>query len=80
MLRGEYVEQIPSLFAVDFFIPARVTELSAPPLILTFLGKYVELYVILNCFLLRVFQCDIKSALLIHEAAVERGMIAKNIS
>jgi len=55
-LRGEYVEQVSSLFAVDFFIPVRVTDLSATPLILTFLGKYIELYVILNCVLLSVFQ------------------------
>jgi len=31
-LRGEYVEQIPSLFAVDFFFPGRVTDLSATPI------------------------------------------------
>ena len=48
-LRGEYVEQIPSLFAVEFFLPGHVTNLSAPPLLLTFLGKCIELYVILNC-------------------------------
>jgi hypothetical protein len=59
-LRGEYVEQISGLFDVDFFIPFRITDLSATPLILTFLGKYIELYVILNCVLLSVFQCDLK--------------------
>ena len=48
-LRGEYVEHIPSFFAVDIFLPGWVTNLSAPPLLLTFLGKYIELYVILNC-------------------------------
>ena len=79
-LRGEYVEQVSSLFAVDFFIPVRVTDLSATPLILTFLGKYIELYVILNCVLLSVFQWDLKWDLLIHEAAVETGMISKNRS
>jgi hypothetical protein len=40
-LRGEYVEHIPSLFAVDFFLSGRVTELSTPPLILKFLGKNI---------------------------------------
>ena len=27
-LRGEYVEHIPRLFAVDVFLPGRVTDLS----------------------------------------------------
>ena len=59
-LRGEYVQKIASLFAVDFFIRGRVTDLSAPPLFLMLLGIYIELYVILNCVLLCVFQCDLK--------------------
>jgi hypothetical protein len=59
-LRGEYFEQITSLFAVGFFLPGRVTDLTAPLLILKFLVKYIELYVNLNCVLLSVFQCDLK--------------------
>jgi hypothetical protein len=30
-LRGEYVEQIPSLVAVAIFLPNRAKDLSAPP-------------------------------------------------
>ena len=59
-LRWEYVEQIPSLFAVHFFLLFRVTKLSASPRILTVLGKYIEVYVILNCVLLSV-SCAIYS-------------------
>ena len=59
-LRGEYVQRMPSLYAVDFFLHIRVTDLKAPLLILKFLVKYVELYVNLNCVLLSVFQCDLK--------------------
>jgi len=33
-LRGEYVEQIPSLVAVACFLPGRAKDLSAPPHIL----------------------------------------------
>jgi len=58
-LRWDYVKQIPSVFAVLFFLLVRVTELSAPTRILTVLGKYIEVYVILNCVLLSVFQCDL---------------------
>jgi hypothetical protein len=38
-LRVEYVEHIPSLFAVDIFLLVRVTVLSAPPFILTLFWK-----------------------------------------
>jgi hypothetical protein len=45
-LRGEYVEQIPSLVAVACFLPGRAKDLSAPPRTCTFscvkccLGSY----------------------------------------
>jgi len=58
-LRWEYAEQIQSLLAVHIFLPVLVTELSATPRILTVLGKYFEVYVILNCVLLSIFQCDL---------------------
>ena len=36
----------------------------------------MQQYVNLNCVLLSVIQCDLKWALLIHEAGVEGGMIS----
>ena len=67
-LRGEYDEQIRCLVTVDFFLPLTYTNV---------FRKCIEMYVILNCVLLSVYQWDLKWALLIHEAGVERGVISK---
>ena len=56
-LRGEYVEKIPSLVAVAFFLPGRAKDLSAPPYVYMnvsvcmyicvymYIGKCIFLYV-----------------------------------
>ena len=39
-LRGEYVEYIPSLFDVAYFLPGRAKDLRAPPRITVRLAKH----------------------------------------
>jgi len=64
-LRGEYVELIPRLFAVDVFLLWSGYWLISTPSSSKVFGIYIELYVILNCVLL-FFPVWLMWALLIH--------------